>query len=161
LGGLFEGDGHRRLASAAAEFPARAEHDVAGVDAVELEPVAGAAAVISVSRPGAGVADIEIAIGEIDGEILCHVVGNAGMQGPGEVPFIMGVGVGDAEIGHVHVCVVADPILGVADTAADIGRDALPTSDIPIGIRQRHPGFERGGVFVGAGEIVALIAVQP
>jgi hypothetical protein len=73
----------------------------------------------------------------------------------------MSVGAGDAEIWHVHVGVVADPVLGIADTAADIGRDALPAADIPIRICQRHPGFERGGVLVGAGEAVALIAVEP
>ena len=100
------------------------------------------AIVISVDGAALRIANIEIAIGEVDSEISRHVAGETRMHGPGKAAVRMRIGEGNTGVRYVDAGIVADPILGVADATADVRRDALPAADIPVEIGQAHPGFQ-------------------
>ncbi len=97
-----------------------------------------------------GIADIQIAIGEVDGEAGRHVVCEACIDGPGEIRLGVVLAEGNAVSWNVDVFQTEHVDRSKADTAADIGRDAKPRAEIDIGVEQADPALDVSRPFVGA-----------
>src|SRR5260370_13892222 len=118
-----------------------------------IDDVVGAVEGLEIA--GQAVAHVEITICEFDGEVRRDVVGNTGVQRPGEIPLRYVVaegqarqraGAGDAEIGEVRN---RDP--RGAGAGADERRYAPPGAEVDISGGESQP-FGFGGVIGVGGE---------
>ena len=136
---------HRRARRWPPSAQRSAQLDVVGVDVARrwcgLLRAVGAAAGDHVA--GHAIAEVEVAVGQLDGEGRRDVVGHAGMQRPGEVPpgVIGGVGglIRTACSAGGGVAIVADRHLRRADADADERRELAPRAEVDIGVEQEQP----------------------
>src|SRR3984885_10763981 len=124
--------------------PAYAELDVLRGHIVELERPAAAAenAIEGIALAGDGAAEIEIAIGQFDREVLVDLVGKTGMGRPGEARLVRRVG----EIGcgvdgpdarawnRAQILEPVDLVESAADASADERRNAPPGTEVDIDV---------------------------
>src|SRR5882757_2070122 len=138
--------GRRRHVAAG---PAYAELDVLRGQVVELERTAAAteSAIEGVAPAGDAVAEIEIAIGQFDREVLVDLVGKTGVSGPGEAGLGRRVGevsrrVDRSDAGARNRAEVGQPaelVDGAADAGADERRNAPPGAEVDIDVGHCDP----------------------
>src|SRR3954449_11027876 len=145
--------GRRRHVAAG---PAYAELDVLRGQVVELERTAAAGenAVEGIALAGDGGAEIEIAIGQFDGEVLVDLVGKAGVSRPGEAGLVrrvgeIGCGVDGSDARAWNGAQILEPVdlvESAADASADERRNAPPGTEVDIDVGHCHPARETGAV---------------
>jgi hypothetical protein len=119
-----------------------------GRDVLDLDSAGSGRKVIGRADAALGVAEIGVAIREIDGEAWRYFVGKAGIKRSGEIGLGVVLGESDAQNRDVDVFQADDVDGGEADAAADIGRDAMPGAEIDIGIGKSNPAFDVRRIFV-------------
>src|SRR5947199_6834439 len=122
--------------------PAYAELDILRGQVVELERPAAACqnAIEGVALAGDGGAEIEIAIGQFDREVLVDLVGETGMRGPGETGLVrrvgeVGGGVDRSDPRAWNRAQILQPVHlveGAADAGADERRNAPPGTEVDL-----------------------------
>jgi hypothetical protein len=132
------------------EHPADAELEVVRRDVLEVHRVVdGIGAVEGHDVAGDAVAEMDVAIRELEGQVRRRLVGQTRMQRPGEVPLAGARRVGDAVVGDVGVGEVADRDVRAADSGADERRHRVPGAEIDIGVREEQPFRLQGAILVG------------
>src|SRR3954468_5063410 len=138
----------RRWGGFRLQQPAHADLDVVGRHVGK--GVEGARSTAGYATPGRaaqhfrgpGVTHIEVSVGELELEVRRDGVGDTRVRGPGEAPGVF-IAVGEAEGGdaktisvdaHVRQC--SGLVIGPANAGADERRQALPGSEVDIGIRE-------------------------
>ncbi len=142
--GPFEPRPRSRTLERLPEGVAEAEPHVVRGDVLELhriEHVVGAVGGDQIA--GAAVAEIEIAVGKLERQRVRDLKAKAGIEGPGEVPFVVGARICDRrESPPVPMPMsLKAPNLDVGDTSAGTheGAQAVPGSEIEIHVGKRQP----------------------
>lgn len=134
--------------------PAQAEHDVVGMQIAELVGISVAAA-NTIDRIGDR-AIVEIAVGQIDLEILRHVERHAGIKRPGQTPVAGIAPVAAAGCAEASVDEIGERVVGAADARTDKGRESIPSAKIDIGVREENPGIDVALVGVADSELLVV-----
>src|SRR5262249_2109102 len=122
--------------------------------------------VVTVEVTGLRIAEIEIAISELDREIVRDPIGEARIERPSEAPLagVIGIRVAHAQVDpwaciNVDVAKIADGVAAEADAGADEGRKPRPSAEIDIAIQQERQFGLAAGVPVGriASAIMSII----
>src|ERR1051325_196549 len=125
--------------------PAQTDHEIVRAEILVLEAVVGAGD-DAVDRVGDR-AVVEIAVGEIDLEILADVISDAGIQRVGEMPFAWVTAEAVAAV-RIDVGEIGQSVVGAAEADADKWRPTIPGAEIDESIRQENPGFQIALLFI-------------
>lgn len=119
------------------ESPAHTQHDLAGHQIGLHLLVLQAAGIREVVPATFGIAHVDVAIAEVQGQAIRHVVGNAGAEGPGQV----GLGRG-AVLARLVTLPAFRFELGQAQPGGTVDRQLLGHTKVPIGIEHHAPGLD-------------------
>src|SRR2546423_4523500 len=132
------------------EHPAHAELEVMRVELAQgvegARSAAGRASAIgAVDDGGIDVAEVEITVGQLHLEVVGDIVGEAGVDRPGEFPFGEVVVRRKAEAGgavgdEADIAEAAERVARIAGADADERGQAHPGAEIDVGVGHQHGG---------------------
>ena len=126
------------------------QHQIMRVHVFDCQRTGGCCTEVIRDVAAADIADVQIAIAEVDRHAICYLVAETSMQSPNEVRIRTVIAKGNTVCRNVDVFQAKHRIVCKADTSAYIWRDSAPGTKINVSIEKANPAFNVSGIFVGA-----------